>query len=148
VGGTGDSGGRNHEDGQQHAPCQGAVRPDPSPDVEGVPQVNAHASTVVKQLALSSGAFLAPVNLPKALLPISPGASELGTRWTTMLPCILSATLHGVDGQSVSVELHVSSGLRELWLHRLPQLPLAHSFRADVSPVCNVERSLLTVVEP
>jgi hypothetical protein len=28
-----------------------------------------------------------------------------------MLPCIPSATLHGVDGKSVSVELHVSNGL-------------------------------------
>ena len=35
VGGTGDSGGRDHEDGQHHAPSQGAVRPHPSRDMPG-----------------------------------------------------------------------------------------------------------------
>jgi hypothetical protein len=37
-----------------------------------------------------------------------------------MLACSPSATLQGVDGRSVSVEVHVSNGLPELRLHGLP----------------------------
>ena len=37
-----------------------------------------------------------------------------------MLACIPSATLHGVDGRSVSVEVHVSAGLPGFTVVGLP----------------------------
>jgi hypothetical protein len=64
-----------------------------------------------------------------------------------MLACIPSATLHGVDGKSVSVELHVSNGLPELVtpvaLNTLGPL----LFDLMCEPANNFAQSLLTVVE-
>ena len=58
----------------------------------------------------------------EALCSIGPGSAGRRKR-AYMLACIPSATLHGVDGKSVSVELHVSNELPKLWLHGLPQYP-------------------------
>jgi hypothetical protein len=48
-----------------------------------------------------------------------PPADESRATWggkaMTVLVCIPSATLHGVDSTSVSVEVYVSNGLPELW---------------------------------
>src|ERR1700685_1803134 len=44
-----------------------------------------------------------------------------------MLACISSATLHGVDGKSVSVELHVSNGLPAFTVVGLPDAAVRES---------------------
>src|ERR1700721_3871092 len=44
-----------------------------------------------------------------------------------MLACIPSATLHGVDGRSVSVELHVSNGLPAFTVVGLPDTAVRES---------------------
>jgi magnesium chelatase family protein len=44
-----------------------------------------------------------------------------------MLACIPSATLHGVDGRSVSVELHVSNGLPAFTVVGLPDAAVRES---------------------
>jgi magnesium chelatase family protein len=44
-----------------------------------------------------------------------------------MLACIPSATLHGVDGRSVSVEVHVSAGLPGFTVVGLPDAAVRES---------------------
>src|ERR1700685_1071753 len=44
-----------------------------------------------------------------------------------MLACISSATLHGVDGKSVSVELHVSNGIPSFTVVGLPDAAVRES---------------------
>jgi len=44
-----------------------------------------------------------------------------------MLACIPSATLHGVDGRSVSVEVHISNGLPGFTVVGLPDAAVRES---------------------
>ena len=59
-----------------------------------------------------------------------------------MLACIPSATLHGVDGKSVSVELHVSNGLPAFTVVGLPDAAVRES-RDRVQSRAALERSPL-----